>query len=194
MEKKKYKYDPLKIKFLTVEELRRLFSVIKNKRDRALFLVAYRHGLRASEIGMIRVEDVDFQEGRIRVVRLKGSSASVHSLQPDETRALRAFVKQAKLTNGILFKSSHRKPISRRTLDYLMKQYGEKAGLPKDRCHFHVLKHSIATHMLEADFGLIEIKDWLGHRSLRNTAIYTFVTQTKRDEIAHKLLARMPKF
>ncbi len=49
------------IKFLTAEETRRLFAVIKSKRDRALFLTAYRHGLRASEVGMLHVTDVDLK-------------------------------------------------------------------------------------------------------------------------------------
>src|SRR5215468_6776683 len=121
MEKKKYKYGPAKIKYLTVEEMRRLFGVIKNKRDRALFLVAYRHGLRASEVGMIRLEDVDFAEGRIRITRLKGSMPSIHPLQIDELKALKAHVKHAKIVKGPLFLSNRRVPISRRTLDYLMK-------------------------------------------------------------------------
>lgn len=49
------------IKFLTLDEVRRLFSVIESKRDRAIFLTAYRHGLRASEVGMLRVADLEFK-------------------------------------------------------------------------------------------------------------------------------------
>lgn len=194
MKKKKYKYDPSKIKFLTIEQTKRLFSVIKNKRDRALFLVAYRHGLRASEVGMVRVEDIDFQEGRIRVIRLKGSLPSVHPLQADESRALKSYMKCAKLTRGTVFLSNRKRPISRRTLDYLMKVYAKKAGLPADLHHFHCLKHSIATHMVEKDFGILEIKDWLGHQSIRNTAIYTALTNTKKEEIERRVHQRMPKF
>jgi len=194
MKKKKYKYDPSKIKFLTVEETKRLFAVIKSKRDRALFLVAYRHGLRASEIGMIRVEDIDFQEGRIRIVRLKGSLPSIHPLQTDEARALKSYVKYAGLSKGTVFQSNRKRPISRRTLDYLMKVYGAKAGLPAELCHFHCLKHSIATHMVENDFGILEIKDWLGHQSIRNTAIYTALSSNKREEMERRVHQRMPKF
>jgi site-specific recombinase XerD len=194
VEKKKYKYDPAKIKFLTVEEMRRLFAVIKGKRDRALFLIAYRHGLRASEVGTIRLEDIDFQEARIRITRLKGSMPSIHPLQSDELKALKAYVKVAKIARGPLFLSNRRAPISRRTLDYLMKGYGERAGLAPELRHFHCLKHSIATHMLENDFGVLDIKDWLGHRSLRNTVIYTFLTDARREDVALKLAQRMPRF
>ena len=54
------------------QEVRRLFSVIKNKRDRAMVAVAYRHGLRASEIGMLQRTGVDLAQGRITINRLGG--------------------------------------------------------------------------------------------------------------------------
>ena len=60
------------IHFLTQDELRRLFKVMKSKRDRAIFLVAYRHGLRASEIGLLQRADVDAKQGRISIHRLEG--------------------------------------------------------------------------------------------------------------------------
>ena len=54
------------IKFLTLEELGRLFRATRtSRRDRALFLIAYRHGLRASEVGLLRVDDIDFRALRI---------------------------------------------------------------------------------------------------------------------------------
>ena len=64
------------INFLTQDELRRLFKVMKSKRDRAIFLVAYRHGLRASEIGLLQRADVDAKQGRISIHRLKGSHSA----------------------------------------------------------------------------------------------------------------------
>jgi integrase len=54
-----------RLQFLTQEELKRLFAVIKEKRDKSLFLLAYRHGLRASEIGFLQRTDVDLKQGRI---------------------------------------------------------------------------------------------------------------------------------
>ena len=79
------------IRFLTLDELARLLAVARgNPRDRALFLIAYRHGLRASEIGLLRLEDLDFRALRLRVHRLKGSHSGVHPMQPDAPKALRA--------------------------------------------------------------------------------------------------------
>jgi integrase len=62
------------IRFLTLEELARLFTATRaNSRDRALFRLAYRHGLRASEVGLLRTDDIDFRAMRIMVHRVKGS-------------------------------------------------------------------------------------------------------------------------
>ncbi|MGI8544022.1 MAG: tyrosine-type recombinase/integrase [Aridibacter sp.] len=73
-----------KIKFLTLEEIKRLFSVIKNKRDKAIFLMAYRHGLKASEVGLITLDAIDFSKQRIMIYRLKGSLSGVHPMQAAE--------------------------------------------------------------------------------------------------------------
>ena len=167
------------IKFLTPEETGRLFSVIKNRRDRALFLIAYRHGLRAGEIGLLQTGDFDFNNLRAMFHRLKGSLSGQHPLQPDELRLLRAHLKSRKNHNSpVMFASVRGTPISRRTLDWLMKRYGEKAELPRDKRHFHVLKHSIATHMLEAGADLrfvspVRPKTWPDFRRwCSTTSIY----------------------
>jgi integrase len=65
---------PDTIKFLTLEETTRLFHRLgPHRHDKAIFLLAYRHGLRASEVGMLRIEDIDFKTLRIMIHRLKGS-------------------------------------------------------------------------------------------------------------------------
>ena len=136
------------IRFLTPEELKTFLGVIRDKRDRAIFLVGYRHGLRASEMGLLRTSDLDLKGLRLMVHRLKGSHSGEHPLQPDEVRVLKAYLRARASKSPILFPSRRHTPISRRTLDWLMKRYGERAGVPRDKRHFHCLKHSIATHML----------------------------------------------
>ncbi|MBC5803520.1 MAG: tyrosine-type recombinase/integrase, partial [Candidatus Eremiobacteraeota bacterium] len=70
------------IKFLTSDETARLFgSVREHRRNKAIFLIAYRHGLRASEVGLLRTSDLDFKKLRILVHRLKGSYSGEHPLQ-----------------------------------------------------------------------------------------------------------------
>jgi integrase len=66
------------IQFLTQAELRAFFRVITRKRDRALFLIAYRHGLRASEVGLVHVDDLNFAQQRMTIHRLKQSLAGIY--------------------------------------------------------------------------------------------------------------------
>jgi type 1 fimbriae regulatory protein FimB/type 1 fimbriae regulatory protein FimE len=182
------------IKFLSLDEIQRLFSVITSRRNRALFLIAYRHGLRAGELGLLQTNDLDFKNLRAMFHRLKGSLSGQHPLQSDEVRALKAHVKSRKNNTQVLFTSSRGTPISTRTLDWLMKGYGEKAEIPPDKRHFHVLKHSIATHLLEAGADLRFVQDWLGHANIQNTVIYASLTSRSRDENARKLFLKMPRY
>jgi integrase len=182
------------IRFHTPEELKRLLAVIRDKRDRAIFLVGYRHGLRASEIGLLRTSDLDLKGLRLMIHRVKGSHSGEHPVQPDEARALKAYLRSRPAKSSILFPSRRNVPISRRTLDWLMKRYGELAELPLDKRHFHCLKHSIATHMLSAGGDLLFVQDWLGHRNIENTRIYAFLTSTARDERARSLFMKLPRF
>ena len=155
-------------------------NVIDSKRDYALFLLAYRHGLRASEVGLLRREDLDLKQYRIRIHRLKNSLAGLHPLQPDEVKALKAYLKQRQSTAPSLFLSRRNEPISRRMLDVLMKRYTERAKIPEAKRHFHCLKHSIATHLLDAGADLRFVQDWIGHASIGNTVIYAQLSRHSR--------------
>lgn len=101
------------IHFLTQDELRKLFKVIRSKRDKAIFLVAYRHGLRASEIGLLQRADVDVKQGRISIHRLKGSISGVYPMQPDALKAVRSYLRTRADASPYLFLSNRHVPISR---------------------------------------------------------------------------------
>jgi integrase len=80
-------------------------------------------------------------------------------------------------------------PISRYMLHHLMQTYGELAGLPVEKRKFHCLKHSIATHLLDAGADLAFVKDWLGHANIQNTTIYARLTTATLDSTARKVFA-----
>jgi Phage integrase family len=122
----------------------------------------YRHGLRASEIGLLQRADVDAKQGRISIHRLKGSISGVYPMQPDVLKAIRSYLRTRADESPYLFLSNRNVPISRYTLHYLMQTYGAVAGLPMEKRKFHCLKHSIATHLLDAGADLAFVKDWLG--------------------------------
>jgi type 1 fimbriae regulatory protein FimB len=177
------------IHFLTQDELRQLFNVIRSKRDKAIFLVAYRHGLRASEIGLLQRADVDVKQGRISIHRLKGSISAVYPMQSDVLKAIRSYLRTRTDESPYLFLSNRNVPISRDMLHHLMQTYGAVAGLPREKRKFHCLKHSIATHLLDAGADLAFVKDWLGHANIQNTTIYARLTTATFDSTARKVFA-----
>lgn len=174
-------------KYLTKSQLIKLLSKISNKRDKAMFTVAYCHGLRASEIGLLRVEDVSFEDMRIRIRRLKNSRGGEFPIQELERKALRAWLRIRPSGTPWLFPTINGTPVSRWTLDYLIKYYGKRAGTPEHLRHFHVLKHSIGTHLADAGADILFIQSWLGHKDIRNAAIYADVRDPKRDAEAARL-------
>jgi type 1 fimbriae regulatory protein FimB/type 1 fimbriae regulatory protein FimE len=112
------------IAFLTPDETSRLFHELRDhKRNKAIFLLAYRHGLRASEVGLLQRSDLDFKKLRIMLHRLKGSYSGEHPLQPDESKAIKAYLRNRDHDSPFLFTSNRGDPISRRTLDWLTKTY-----------------------------------------------------------------------
>src|SRR5215813_14622040 len=124
------------IHFLTQDELRRLFKVMHSKPDKAIFLVAYRHELRASEVGLLQRADVDAKQGRISIHRLKGSLSAVYPMQPDVVKAIRSYLRTRTDESPYLFLSNRSVPISRYMLHHLMQTYGEVGGLPVEKRTF----------------------------------------------------------
>jgi len=175
------------IRFLTQDETRRLFKVIKKLRDRALFLTAYRHGLRASEVTLLHRTDLDLKSGRISIQRLKGSISGVYPLQPDLLKLLRRYLRSREDSSPALFISNRLVPIDRTTLWRLMQKYGSAAMLPLEKMKFLCLRHSIATHLLDAGADVAFVRDWLGHSNIQNTMVYAQLTTATRDQAARTL-------
>ena len=178
-------YTASTIQYLTHEELAKLLSKIKSHRDRAIFTTAYYHGLRASEVGKLYLIDWNPEGDRLHLRRVKGGDSFGYLVSPVTRKALVAWVKVRGSEPGPLFPSRRgSRPISRQMLHTLMRRYSELAGLPKEKSHFHALRHSIATHMVESGIPMRQIQDWLGHRDLRSTEIYSKVTPQARDATA----------
>lgn len=169
--------ERLRIKYFSEEEVGRLFAAIDKPRDLLIFRLAYRHGLRASEVGMLRVSDVNLRAGTIYIDRLKGSIGGQHAMHPADLKLLKKYMMSDRVKAGdILFPSQQHRPISRSLLHRLMKEYGRRAGLPEDKCHFHALKHSIATHLISKGVGVQFVQEFLGHVDLANTLMYARLT------------------
>lgn len=182
------------IKFLTVDEVKRLMRSIESKRDRALFLMAYRHGLRASEVGMLRRSDFDAAQFTLMCHRVKDGLSGVHPVQPDEARLLKSYLRARADDSPPLFLSRNGSPISRVQLHLLMKKYGEAAKLPDDKRHFHCLRHTCGVHLYEATKDIRFVQHWLGHRRIQNTTIYTHLSPSMLEAEARDAFMKLPRF
>ena len=177
------------ITFLAQEEVRRLFAVITSKRDRALFQLAYHHGLRASEVSLLQRVDVHEKQGRIYIPRVKGSIAKTYPLQPEDVRRLQAYLRTRDDDSPSLFISTRDIPLERRSYWDLMQKYGQVAEIPKPKRRFHALRHAIAVHLLDAGADVAFVQDRLGHANIQNTIIYMRYTTVTRDAQTRQLFA-----
>jgi type 1 fimbriae regulatory protein FimB len=180
---------PPEITFLTQDEVRRLLAVITGKRDRALFQLAYHHGLRASEVSLLQRDDVHEKQGRIYIPRVKGSIAKTYPLQPDAVRLVRAYLRTRENASPSLFISTRGIPLERRSYWDLMQKYGRIAAIPKPKRRFHALRHAIAVHLLDAGADVAFVQDRLRHANIQNTIIYMRYTTVTRDVQTRQLFA-----
>ena len=180
---------PPEITFLTQDEVRQLFAVITGTRDRALFPLAYHHGLRASEVSLLQRQDIHARKGRIYIPRVKGSVSNTYPLQPEDLRRLRAYLRTGEDDSPALFISTRGLPLERRSYWDLMQPYGERAGIVKEKRHFHALRHAIAVHLLDAGTDVAFVQDRLGHANIQNTMVYMRYTTVTRDAQTRHLFA-----
>src|SRR3989442_5797194 len=150
------------ITFLTQDEVRRLFAVITNRRDRALFQLAYHHGLRASEVSLLQRDDVHAKQGRIYIPRVKGSIAKTYPLQPEDLRLVRAYLRTREDDSPSLFISIRGIPLERRSYWDLMQKYSQGADIPKAKRRFHELPHAITVPLPDAGAGSAFLKRRVG--------------------------------
>src|SRR2546426_11396335 len=102
---------------------------------------------------------------------------------------IRSYLRARADESPYLFVSNSNIPISRDMLYHLMQTYGELARLPREKQKSHCLKHSIATHLLDAGADLAFVKDWLGHANIQNTTIYARLTTATLEAQARTIFA-----
>ncbi|MBW1855081.1 MAG: tyrosine-type recombinase/integrase [Deltaproteobacteria bacterium] len=168
-------------KHLRDEEVEKLFAVIKNLRDRAMFKVMLRCGLRVEEIANTSLKALHLKRRLILVKDGKGSKDRVVYISNDAYEALAQYLrsrpssrtKKIFLVEKGTFKG---KPISVRGIQKRMEYYARKAGV-KSSCH--QLRHTMATQLLNADMDLVSIQDLLGHSRIATTERYIKVSNLK---------------
>ncbi len=144
-------------------------------RDTAILELFYSSGLRISELLGLGVVDVDFVRESVRVEG-KGEKERIVPVGGMAMRAIQKYRQEAVVTSGVLFRSVRGKRITQQAVDQMLKKYLLEAGLPF-KVSPHKLRHSFATHMLDAGADLRSVQELLGHASLSTTQIYTHVTK-----------------
>jgi integrase len=179
---------------LTREQLASVLAHAKaaQERDWVLLLVAFWHGLRASEA--ISLTPANFHDGYLTVQRLKGSLRTTQPLVEDadplfdERGAVTGWLQRHYGAHGEAGRLLPIFPVSRFQFYRLMRRYCRLAGIPQHASHPHVLKHSIAMQAIRSA-GIENVRQYLGHRSISSTGEYLKVT----DEEASLAVARGAK-
>lgn len=177
-------------KHLRDEEVQKLFEDINNPRDKVMFMLMLRCGLRVEEVANLTLNAVDLNRGQILVFRGKGAKGRVVYLSKDTYDILTEYLKIRKsasiqsifLVEKGLYKG---KAISVRGIQKRIEWYSKKAGI-KVSCH--QLRHTMATQLLNADADLSTIQDLLGHNRITTTQRYCKVSNLKVQRDYHKAM------
>jgi integrase/recombinase XerC len=149
-------------------------------RDAAMLELFYSCGLRMSELRSLDWRDVDLLGENVRVWG-KGRKERLIPMGRPAVAALIRYRDEAALRDGPVFISSRRRRITQQAVDLLLRKYVRQSSLPFEISP-HKLRHSFATHLLDAGADLRSVQELLGHASLSTTQIYTHVTRERMSE------------
>ncbi len=162
--------------YLTASEIEALMAAARKgsrygHRDATMILIAYRHGLRASEVCDLQWHQVELATGRLHVRRSKRGTPSVHPLQGDELRALRRLQREQP-PGPHVFVSERGAPMAPKSFHALIQRLGERAGMAFP-IHPHMLRHGCGFALANAGHDTRALQAWLGHRNIQHTVRYT---------------------
>jgi type 1 fimbriae regulatory protein FimB len=171
----------------------------KGSREWAMIVVGYKHGLRASEVCNLRLEDIDLKNGSIVVERLKGSlrttqAVTEHRGEPllNELKALREWLRQRRDDGSdYLFTSQKGGRLDRSQFFRLFRAIASEAGVSAEKRHPHCLKHAIASHLVSANVNLALVKQQLGHKSIASTMRYVTTTDQQASRATSSALMKI---
>jgi integrase len=162
--------------FLTEVEVERLMEAAKSKRyghrDALMTFVAYRHGLRASELVDLRWEQVDFRMATLHVHRVKRGTPSTHPILGDELRALRRLQREQEPKSPFVFTSERDAPFTTAGFARIVERAGVEARLGF-KAHPHMLRHACGYALANKGHDTRALQAYLGHRNIQHTVRYT---------------------
>ncbi len=185
---------------LAVEEIDSLINAIdlsskQGERNRAILETLYGCGLRVSELTNLKISDLFFEEGFIKVTG-KGDKQRLVPIGPTTEKYINIYRKEIRVHQDIhpmakdtVFLNQHGKPLTRAMIFTIVKRLAEKAGIRKTISP-HTFRHSFATHLLENGADLRAIQQMLGHESITTTEIYTHIDRKHLTEVINRFHPR----
>jgi type 1 fimbriae regulatory protein FimB/type 1 fimbriae regulatory protein FimE len=163
--------------YLTPKEVETLVETARDgrhgHRDATLILVAFRHGLRASELCDLEWSQVEWEpSATMHVRRAKNGKPAAHPIRRDEQQMLRRLQREQDPKSAYVFTTERQTPFTPDAINRLVKRLGEKAALPFP-VHVHMLRHACGYKLANDGHDTRAIQDWLGHRAIQHTVRYT---------------------
>jgi integrase len=168
--------------YLTEAEVERLLRATRSNRwghrDATMILVAYRHGLRASELTDLRWDQVDFRTATLHVRRVKQGSPSTHPIIGDELRMLRRLQREQEPKSPFVFTSERGSPFTTAGFARMVERAGEQARL-SFKAHPHMLRHACGFALAAKGHDTRALQAYLGHKNIQHTVRYTELSPTR---------------
>jgi site-specific recombinase XerD len=168
--------------YLTEAEVERLMAAARKNRwdhrDSTMILVAYRHGLRVSEVVDLRWDQVEFRTGSLHVRRVKQGTPSTHPILGDELRALRRLQREQEPKSPFVFTSERGAPFSTAGFARMVERAGAEARL-EFKVHPHMLRHACGYALANRGHDTRALQAYLGHRNIQHTVRYTELSPTR---------------
>ncbi len=180
--KKGHKLPPV----ITQEECIGIFDQISNPKHKLVIMLAYGTGLRRGELVTLKWDDILWDEYKIHVKSGKGNKDRMVMLPYSAVAALHSYHEMYQSKEYVFEGQYKGEPYSAGSVQQVMKRAVIKAGVEK-KATVHTLRHSFATHLLEAGTDLLFIQSLLGHSSIKTTTIYTHLTKKGVDKIQSPL-------
>ncbi len=173
---------------LTKEEMRKLLGALTHTKSRIIIKLLYSSGIRLSESLNVKIEDLELGNKIGWVRHGKGGKDRMFILSEDVAEEILQYVNKINRRTGYLFTGSKgpEEPLTPRNVQKIVKRAVQNAGITK-KISPHKLRHSFATHLLEAGTDIRLIQELLGHSNLQTTQIYTKVSQQQLRKVKSPL-------
>lgn len=172
--------------YLTPGEIKTVLNELKktkhSTRNYLMIYLMYRHGFRVSELINLKYGNFLFDINRIEVNRLKDGISTTHPLLGSELRAIKKYIRIRKPKNkhDYFFLTERKEPFSRKGINYILKEVEKKTNI---RVTPHMIRHSTGFYMANKGLSLRTIQEYLGHKNVKSTVIYTQIAGHKFNNI-----------